>query len=52
MTDYTPTTEEVRNLIQGASAEEFERWLNEVKAEAWKEGYSAVTITTVPNPYV
>jgi hypothetical protein len=31
MSDYTPTTEEVRNLVQGASAEEFDRWLDETK---------------------
>ncbi len=34
MSDYTPTTEEVRELVQGASPEEFDRWLAEVKAEA------------------
>ena len=34
MSDYTPTTEEVRELVQGASAEEFDRWLAEVKAQA------------------
>ena len=27
MSDYIPTTEEVRELVQGASAEEFDRWL-------------------------
>ena len=39
MSDYTPTTEEVRTLVQGASADEFDRWLAEVKAQAWEEGY-------------
>ena len=53
MTEYTPTTEEVRkawnmmphdryykgNLVgQLASGEEFHRWLAEVKAQAWEEG--------------
>lgn len=37
---YTPTTEEIRELVQGASAEEFDRWVAEVKAEAWEEGYA------------
>ena len=50
MSDYTPTTEEVR---EGYSAEydgcdcencqydriAFDRWLAEVKAEAWDEGW-------------
>ena len=51
MNDYTPTTEEVRsayhyygkypelapddNTVTGA---EFDRWLRQVKAEAWAEG--------------
>ncbi len=30
---------------------EFDRWLAEVKAEAWEEGYGSVTIKTLPNPY-
>ena len=50
MSEYTPTTEEIRyRLILGADPfdlnaderedlEEFERWLNSVKAEAWDEG--------------
>lgn len=59
---YTPTTEEVRknwqenrNLRGGVigmfSIEQFDRWLAEVKAQAWDEGYESVTITTVANPY-
>lgn len=50
MSDYTPTTEEVRNayiedefgiprefhLLPG-----FDRWLASVKAEAWDEGHHA-----------
>ena len=42
---HTPTTAEVRlkyesaSLGQSASAE-FDRWLNEVKAQAWDEGWS------------
>ena len=49
--DYTPTTEEVRELVQGASAEEFDRWLNEVKAQtisdaiAYLKTTPAVTLT-------
>lgn len=50
MSEYTPTTEEIRyRLILGADPfdlnaderedlEEFDRWLNSVKAEAWDEG--------------
>ena len=48
MTDYTPTTEEVRARYNadefGYSAglndpcPEFDRWLAEVKAQAWEEG--------------
>ena len=50
--DYTPTTEEVRNGYVGAGSEpnpyvsederaEFDCWLAEVKAQAWKEGFDA-----------
>ena len=42
MTDYTPTTEEVRSYFMGSSfsrGEQFDRWLAEVKAQAWEEGY-------------
>ena len=46
MSDYTPSTEEVRanylpprTEIQDAD-EQFDRWLAEVKAQAWEEGYT------------
>ena len=43
MSDYTPTTEEVIGLqsllTENGMAEEFDRWLAEVKAQAWQEGY-------------
>ena len=43
MEDFTPTTEDVRLIWiisqTGCKARaEFDRWLNEVKAEAWDEG--------------
>lgn len=49
MTDkYTPTTEQVRDAVtfprrrlgepRDMTDAEFDRWLNEVKAEAWAEG--------------
>ena len=38
MSDYTPTTEEVRHGWKWRDDEEFAHWLNEVKAEAWHEG--------------
>lgn len=54
MSDYTPTTEEVRNQYSGLSTAhsnhagqvyinfaEFDRWLAEVKAQAWEEGYDS-----------
>ena len=47
MSDYTPTTEEVRDdyaLLADASRPrhmQFDRWLVEVKAQAWEEGYAA-----------
>lgn len=45
---YTPTTEEVRNafslmeddLATEENFQNFDRWLAEVKAQAWEEGYS------------
>ena len=44
MSDYTPTTEEVRELAP-LTEEEFDRWLAEVIREAkndgWHEGFSA-----------
>jgi hypothetical protein len=47
MSDYTPTTEEVRdafceaypNHLSGLKSKEFNQWLAEVKAQAWDEGY-------------
>ena len=47
MSDYTPTTEEVRAdycLLADVSRPrqlQFDRWLAEVKAQAWEEGYDA-----------
>ena len=50
MTDYTPTTERVRSEYArdtNASKKhevpraEFDRWLEQVKAEAWEEGHSS-----------
>lgn len=47
MTDYTPTTEEVRQQwgwnYPDYDNEDvaFDRWLAEVKAEAWSEGFDA-----------
>lgn len=58
MSDYTPTTEEIREsyvLMQkcGAYPEpeaEFDRWLADVKAQAWHEGLEAAELG-VANPY-
>ena len=44
MSEYTPDTEEVKikyRLASGNGAEapaEFDRWLNSIKAEVWREG--------------
>jgi hypothetical protein len=41
---YTPTTEEVRDkfsFLYPAFEGQFDRWLAEVKAEAWEEGFDA-----------
>ena len=59
MSDYTPTTGEMRDawIEYKCMSEceecpkEFDRWLTQVKAEAWQEGYESVTIATVANPY-
>ena len=67
MSDYTPTTEEVRNQYSGFSTSnsnhtgqvylnfaEFDRWLAEVKADAWEEGNLAEDIgpdMRASNPY-
>ena len=45
MSDYTPTTEEVRldyapaKTFPADAEAQFDRWLAEVKAQAWQEGY-------------
>ena len=49
MDDFTPTTEDVREsytYFRGTiptveHAAEFDRWLNEVKAEVWEDGANA-----------
>lgn len=45
MSEYTPTTEEVRNRylseVFPEDEAEFDRWLMRVKAEAWDEGWDA-----------
>jgi len=66
LSEYTPTTEEIRyRLILGADPfdlnaderedlEEFGRWLNSVKAEAWDEGHKSgldTGITIAENVY-
>lgn len=40
MSDYTPTTEEVRTAWYQLTinVDSFDRWLAQVKAEAWDEG--------------
>ena len=68
MTDYTPTTEEVRETYQGGLIQvgpntyeivdekqakaEFDRWLAEVKAQAWQEGWDTKPpYQEINNPY-
>ena len=66
MTDYTPTTEEVRDAFSDYNEDvdggwyeaeaQFYRWLAEVKAQAWEEGFqggydSAMGVGNIPNPY-
>lgn len=47
MSDYTPTTEEVRKAwadwvtSDWLATEQFDRWLAEVRADIWDEGFSA-----------
>ena len=51
MTDYTPTTEVIRHALafprerlgepRPIKPEAFDRWLAQVKAEAWNEGHHA-----------
>ena len=61
MSDYTPTTEMVKSLYEIGKIKaydsydlaEFDRWLAEVKAQAWEEGYNAKWVETYfyDNPY-
>ena len=63
MTEYTPTTGQVRQLYANSmDPEGFDRWLAQVKSDAWDEGYLAhrqemnrATIlglkTSIPNPH-
>ena len=66
MSDYTPTTEEVREtyFITGykTTPEQFDRWLRQVKAEVWDEAVAGMSETMKiaygidirnygPNPY-
>ena len=45
MTDYTPTTEEIRTWLEDENLiAEFDRWLAEVKAQAWEEGARAANL--------
>ena len=51
MSDYTPTTEVIRDAVsfprerlgepRPIKPEAFHRWLEQVKAEAWEEGQNA-----------
>ena len=51
MSDYTPTTQEVRTSYGAAVTfptmslperrRTFDRWLNEIRAEVWEEGHIA-----------
>ena len=42
MSDYTPTTEEIKDALpSGRLYAQFDRWLAEVKAQAWEEGWHA-----------
>lgn len=56
MTDYTPTTEDVRNRwgVLPYFQASFDRWLASVKAEAWERGYASAPVGPHPrqeNPY-
>lgn len=66
MSNYTPNTEAVREQYTreqpphigtvGSKSAEFNRWLNQVKAEVWREGnmagrYEITEPADVPNPY-
>ena len=68
-TQYTPDTDSVRacylsthtdasgERVRDEAARSFDRWLNEVKAQAWNEGQRSQAeahgtyIYTGPNPY-
>ena len=41
MSDYTPTSEDIRYSYATDKRDEpgFDRWLAEVKAQAWEEGF-------------
>lgn len=46
---FTPTTDQVRftyRFMRGevTDSEEFDRWLNQVKADAWLEGARAIGV--------
>ena len=51
MTNYTPTTEVIRHAVsfprerlgepRPIKPEAFDRWLEQVKAEAWDKGYTS-----------
>lgn len=52
MSDWTPSMDEVRTAYKAGGGyrwpergEQFDRWLEQVKAEAWDEGYSASETT-------
>lgn len=59
MSEYTPTTNEVRGLATSLwegkplTTEEFDRWLASVKAEAWDERHKMdpCVIGVAKNPY-
>ena len=62
MSDYTPTTEDIRAGWEYATAvigdegtAQFDRWLAEVKAQAWDRGYEAgltdFASSMTTNPY-
>ena len=69
MSDYTPTTEEVRRAVTSFNehfdhpraaefdGDLFDRWLAEVKAQAWEEGFREALVygyagrLDAPNPY-
>ena len=53
--DYIPTTEEVRldyapaKTFPADAEEQFDRWLAEVKAQAWEQGATTIVATIVMN---